>query len=234
MAGLLKHALKRSGLYDRIKYSLVGRGMDYLFHPARRKKERKEYLFYRSFLPQVSLIFDIGANDGHKTIVFASLARKVIACEPDPHNLHMLNSRFRHKKNIFIEPLAVSDRQGTASLYIHQPGSALNTINPKWKTILETENKGRWNENIIFSGDMITVKTTTLDALIAKHGVPDMIKIDVEGHEKNVLNGLSQPVKFISFEVLLPEFLTDALYCLDRLMVLNEATRFNYAVEEKH
>ena len=132
-----------------------------------------------------------------------------------------------------VQTCALPIWQGTASLYIHQPGSALNTINPKWKTILETENKRRWNENIIFSGDMITVKTTTLDALIAKHGVPDMIKIDVEGHEKNVLNGLSQPVKFISFEVLLPEFLTDALYCLDRLMALNEATRFNYAVEEK-
>jgi hypothetical protein len=41
---------------------------------------------------------------------------------------------------------------------------------------------------------------TTLDALIAAHGVPAFIKIDVEGFEGEVLAGLTQPVRALSFE----------------------------------
>ena len=40
----------------------------------------------------------------------------------------------------------------------------------------------------------------TLDALIRQYGVPDYIKIDVEGHEHAVVAGLSQPIKVVVFE----------------------------------
>ena len=51
----------------------------------------------------------------------------------------------------------------------------------------------RWNTTI-------TVPLTTLDALIARHGEPVFIKIDVEGLEAAVLAGLSRPVRALSFE----------------------------------
>jgi hypothetical protein len=45
------------------------------------------------------------------------------------------------------------------------------------------------------------VPVTTLDALIAAHGVPAFVKIDVEGMEDAVLSGLSRAVSALSFEV---------------------------------
>lgn len=41
---------------------------------------------------------------------------------------------------------------------------------------------------------------TTLDALVARHGLPAFVKIDVEGLEDRVLAGLSAPVPAQSFE----------------------------------
>ncbi|HMD00769.1 MAG TPA: FkbM family methyltransferase, partial [Ferruginibacter sp.] len=216
-----------------LKYSSAGRWYASVFNSKEKKQISRELDFYTSFLPACSLIFDIGANDGHKTAAFAVLANKVIACEPDPKNIGILNARFKKQTGVSIEPIAVSDQIGTTDLYVHESGSAVNTINPEWKRILEKENNGRWDKPILFSDTSIKVNTTTLDQLIVKHGVPDYIKIDVEGNELNVLKGLSQPVQFISFEVLLPEFRHDALVCIDLIRQLNQHAVFNYAGEEK-
>lgn len=230
---ILKTILQKAGILNRVKYSFAGRIYFAIFKPGRQKQFAHELAFYRSFLPPCTLIFDIGANDGHKTIVFCELADKVVACDPDPFNSDILKTRFRNNKQVRIEAVAVTDHIGKSDLYIEKPGSALNSINPRWKTILEEENNKRWNEQVKFTGKVITVPVTTLDNLISKYGIPDYIKIDVEGNEKNVLKGLTHPVRYISYEVLLPEFLSDAIESMEHICSLNPGTVFNYAVEEK-
>ncbi|HEY2341489.1 MAG TPA: FkbM family methyltransferase, partial [Chthoniobacteraceae bacterium] len=61
-----------------------------------------------------------------------------------------------------------------------------------------------------------TVELVTLDGLIAQFGVPDFIKIDVEGFELEVLSGLSRSVPLISLEWT-PELTDNLLQCIDLL-----------------
>ena len=48
----------------------------------------------------------------------------------------------------------------------------------------------------------VDVEVTTLDALIAAYGEPAFVKLDIEGGEAAALQGLSVPVKGLSFEYL--------------------------------
>ncbi len=79
-------------------------------------------------------------------------------------------------------------------------------------------------------GQTISVRVDTLDAMIERHGVPSFCKIDVEGYEREVLAGLSQPLPAVSFECT-PEYAEVALRCVDHLRSLG-MTRFNFSAGE--
>jgi len=71
----------------------------------------------------------------------------------------------------------------------------------------------------------LKVPVTTLDALIAAHGVPRFCKIDVEGAEPDVIAGLSRPLPALSFEYL-PAARERALAVVEALEAL-AAHRYN-------
>ena len=233
MMKIARDLLKKLGCYEYFRYSIIFNVYTMLFKRQVIQAHRKEVDFYRSFLPpNAPLIFDIGAYDGHKTAAFLEMADKVVSCEPDKHNFRTLRIRFRKlRSRVIIENKALSDHLGTGTYYIHHAGSAVNTLNPKWKQILEADNVNRWNESIRFS-DQSSVSLTTLDQLISQFGKPSFIKIDVEGYELQVLKGLSEKVPFLSFECLLPDCRSELLDCLHRLYQLDSSVAFNAAYDE--
>jgi len=233
MKEILKKILQKKNLYYHLKYSLPFRLYQYIFKPEVIRAEKKEIFFYKSFLPPSGLIFDIGAYDGHKTAAFLKIAQKVVCLEPDPFSYTMLVTRFRNKRNrVFSENKAVSNVTGSDLMYIHHPASAFNTLSNGWKEILEKDNLEKWNEKIVFNNTM-PVSTITLDWLIEKYGVPNFIKIDVEGFEEKVLHGLSQKISFLSFEALLPDGLGAINSCIAHIGKLDPNALFNIAEHEQ-
>jgi hypothetical protein len=87
---------------------------------------------------------------------------------------------------------------------------------------LDTEWMDRMNEGGRFANQWDkteVVRVTTLDKTIEKFGIPAFIKIDVEGHEFNVVKGLSHPIKLLSLEFA-SESLDNIYKCIDHLDTL--------------
>lgn len=233
-----QRTLKRIGLYERAKasylYDLFWRIADKQIIEAR----DREVAFYRELLVGLrkgDLIFDIGANQGFKTEIFLRLGAKVVAVDPDKANQTILEERFLRyrvvKKPVSVVGKAISDKNGSQTLWVDEPGSAKNTLNEKWVKILRV-NGSKFGAPLGFGQSRI-VDAVTLDDLIGAYGFPFFVKIDVEGHEPNVLRGLRCPVPYLSFEVNLPEFKDEGLECLNILESLAPHGRFNYVVDSE-
>jgi FkbM family methyltransferase len=139
------------------------------------------------------LIFDIGANIGNTVEQFSRKATQVIAFEPNPSLVAELRTRFP-QKNIQIEEIALSDKEGSAIFHL-SPSHTISTLSSEWVGESRFSHTHRWNQDI-------SVRTSTLDLMIDKWGTPDYIKIDVEGHEEHVISGLTRllPQTILSFE----------------------------------
>ena len=229
----IKNFLKLLNIYEYLKYSTLFYVYERLSKPEVRLAAIREGNFYKSFLPACHLIFDIGANDGHKAEAFLGIGKKVVCCEPDSKNFNTLQIRFRNRKSrVLLEKVAVGDKIGSTEMFVHHDGSAFNTLNKKFKKVVEEDDLQKWNEKIKFD-QTIQVTTTTLDELIKKYGKPYFIKIDVEGSELEVIKGLSQAIPYLSLECLLPEFSKELHQNLLLLLQLSQKVMFNIAIHEE-
>jgi len=181
---------------------------------------------YGNFVRPGDLVFDVGAHVGDRVASFHRLGARVVAVEPQPSMVRALRLLYGRSKSVAIEALAVGREPGRARMLINVDNPTVSSVSPAFVEAAhgapgwETQ---RWNETI-------DVAVTTLDALIAKHGVPAFIKLDVEGFEAEALSGLSQAVHAVSFE-----FTTIqrdvGLACIERCAAMGYR-RFNAALGE--
>lgn len=181
--------------------------------------------FYRNLLPTNPLVFDVGAHVGSKTRFLRKAGAKVVALEPQQPFASFLR-RTLPRDVVFIDSAA-----GSSETEANMSISSLNpTVSSLKKDFLETANNSPGFENVVWDKSQ-RVKVLTLDSLIQEHGVPDYIKIDVEGFELEVLSGLSHAVDLISFEFL-PGFADLTHEVVGQIETLGDY-EFNLAVGEK-
>jgi FkbM family methyltransferase len=234
----VQHLLRRAGIYERLKASRLYDA--YWTMQDRRIIEDRdsEIQFYRRTLEGLrkgDLVFDIGANQGYKTDMFVRLGASVVAVDPDADNAALLKDKFLKyrlsPKPVHVVGKAVSDSSAVMTMWVDAPGSALNTLSTKWVDTLR-QDETRFGERTQFAGSK-KVETTTLDELMTSFGVPFYVKVDVEGHEPSVLRGLKKPVRYLSFEVNLPEFKAEGLECIELLKTLEPSGQFNYSTDAR-
>ncbi len=151
---------------------------------------------YGAFIQPGDLAFDIGAHVGDRVASFRRLGARVVALEPQPALARSLRVLFAFDAKVVIEKAAIARTPGTVELMINVDNPTVSTASKDFVRAAERAigwREQRWTRSI-------RVDATTLDALIARHGTPAFIKIDVEGFEAEALAGLSQPVAALSFE----------------------------------
>jgi FkbM family methyltransferase len=157
------------------------------------KSSEQELNFLDRIVPDGAVTVDVGANCGLYTRKLSRLSSKVHAFEPSPKMAELL--RRTSAPNVSVHEIALSDQSGNADLFIPWDHDALvyglASLEPRQ----------------VSSGQGVVstrVPMNRLDAIV-REGVA-FVKIDVEGHELNVLNGAiellehSQPVFLVEAE----------------------------------
>lgn len=120
-------------------------------------------------------VFDVGANLGQTVLKFSELfpCAEIHAFEPVADNFDKLAATIGTRRGVRLNKMALSDFVGVSEININ-PSPGTHSLNYQHG-----------------SGLKETIKLTTLDAYCAENGIGkiDLCKIDVEGHERNVLSG---------------------------------------------
>ena len=146
--------------------------------------ENAECNFGRRFLKPGMTVLDIGAHCGFHTLLFSkSVGRcgRVLAFEPSRSNRKRLrvNLAMNFCRNANVLPWALGEEDGSATLYVVEGNTVLNSLRPQPNARSATPTR---------------VAVRPLDKVLGELRVEkvDFVKLDVEGAELAVLSGATR------------------------------------------
>jgi FkbM family methyltransferase len=146
--------------------------------------EEPEFQLLEKILSPGDWAIDVGANIGHYTLKMSDLVKsegRVIAFEPIPYTFEILasNCALSRCKNITLLNAAASSSVGVVKMEVPQweRGSSLNYYEAR----ITHESSALPSYSVL---------TLNLDSLNLPHRLA-LIKIDAEGHEQSVVEGMA-------------------------------------------
>ena len=192
---------------------------------------RKLLRFYSQFISKGDLCFDIGANIGNRTEVFLKLGATVVAVEPQDICMQKLLNKYGNNNKVFLVHKALGAKEGKGNLILSN-SHTVSSMSKEWIDCVKNSDMFFTSVSAFQWHKTVSVPITTLDKLIEKYGNPTVCKIDVEGFEYQVIEGLSQPIKMISFEFTpTSKFISLAIKSIKHLSSI-ENVQFNYSFGE--
>lgn len=127
-------------------------------------------------------IYDIGGNIGYYPLLELDNLRgsgQLVVLEPVPSNVSLLkaNLALNGYHTTPVLEMACSNYTGRRKFYLSQQ-SNLGTFHPRGSAF------------ITMTGESIEVETVTIPVLARRFGPPDLIRMDIEGHEVEVIDGM--------------------------------------------
>jgi FkbM family methyltransferase len=208
--------LKGVGLYVYLK-----RVKDWYTYKFKSKDEYYEaqVKMLNQFNLKDKVCWDIGAaDDGAEPYLLAG-AKLVLAVEPTSRYFSRLQSKHKDNPKVILIKGAVGDVNERRTLHVCN-SEYFSTMDEDQLKLLK-----KMSPNLEWIGEE-KVQMYTLDYLIDKYGMPNYIKIDVEGFEPMVFKGLTKAVELLSFEYNINS-LDKIFNCIDRLKSIGNY-EFNY------
>ena len=175
----------------------------YPYTPLKHKRDIALRRLFSEFIHPGYCVFDIGANRGLYTELFHNMGAKTLSVEPN----EKLAKKIPRYSDSYVQWTAVGSHFHWTDFWLGEI-NGLSTLSYEYmKRDRNIGNKWKKQKKVL---------VYTVDMLSRLYGVPDFIKIDVEGWESEVLSGMSFAPKALTFEFI-PEDIVGLQKCCDRL-----------------
>lgn len=141
------------------------------------------------------LIIDVGMHDGSDTAFYLAKGFRVVAVEANPTLIEAASERFSREIDsgrLTVVGAAITPSRGTTEMAIADDMTIWSSVDPAFI-----------NRNRGVGYRYVTVPTLPFSDVLAEHGVPYYLKVDIEGMDMlpiRALHGVSDRPRYVSIE----------------------------------
>lgn len=156
-------------------------------------------LFPPGHWPSLRYVVDVGANEGQWSNAFLDLIspERLIIIEPGPAAFAALQKKFDGRPNIELHNVAIGEADGVTTLRVTRDSTGASILPPREE--MRELVGGNWSVET-----EVECPLRTLDTLLAALPEISLLKIDVQGYEKEALSGAAETLaktKFLLIEL---------------------------------